>query len=64
MRKLWLDPVIVGGGCWLAGAVALDYPPKTQAVDDLTSPAGAIAKGRRRNVEPIEITPSEPAIVA
>ncbi len=26
--------------------------------------AGAIASGRRRNVEPIEITPSEPALVA
>jgi hypothetical protein len=26
--------------------------------------AGAIATGRRRNVEPIEIAPSEPALVA
>jgi hypothetical protein len=26
--------------------------------------AGAIATGRRRNVEPIEIAPSEPALIA
>ena len=93
MRKLCLTPVIVAGGFWLAGAVALDYPAKTQAVDDLpgalrpaftetgigqanthmalpagalieAGAAGAIATGRRRNVEPIEIAPSEPALVA
>ena len=131
MRKLCLTPVIVAGGFWLAGAFALDYPAKTQAVDDLpgalrpaftetgigqantdiataksfasdfqtkavpalaqqlgvttaglpttavtwqlalpagalivAGAAGAIASGRRRNVEPIEIAPSEPALVA
>ena len=36
MRKLCLTLVIVAGGFWLVGAFALDYPAKTQAVDDLT----------------------------
>ena len=131
MRKLCLTPVILAGGFCLVGALSLDYPAKTQAVDDLTGalrpaftetgigpantdiatakhfasdfqtkaapalaqqlrvttaglpttavtgqlalPAGAlvvadpvraIATGRRRNVEPIAIAPSEPALVA
>jgi hypothetical protein len=131
MRKLCLTPAIVAGGFRLAGAFALDYPAKTQAVDDLPRalrsaftetgighantdiasakslasdpqtkavpplaqqrgvttaglpttavtgqlalPAGALieagaacasATGRPRNVEPIEIAPSEPALVA
>ena len=46
MRKLCLTPVIVAGGFWLAGAFALDYPAKTQAVDDLP---GALAPGVHRN---------------
>ncbi len=36
MRTLCLTLVIVAGGFWLVGAFALDYPAKTQAVDDLT----------------------------
>ena len=36
MRKLSLLLVIVVGAFWLVGAFALDYPAKTQAVDDLT----------------------------
>jgi hypothetical protein len=64
MRKLCLTSVIVAGGFGLVGAFALDHPAKTEAVDDLTGPAGAIATGRRRNVEPIEIAPSEPALAA
>ena len=47
--------------------------PTTAVTWQLASPAGAlivagaagaIASDRRRNVEPIEITPSEPALVA
>ena len=36
MRKLCMILVIVVGAFWLVGAFALDYPTKTQAVDDLT----------------------------
>ena len=36
MRKLCLFLVIVVGAFWIVGAFALEYPAKTQAVDDLT----------------------------
>jgi hypothetical protein len=36
MRKLCMVLVIVVGAFWLIGAFALDFPAKTQAVDDLT----------------------------
>ena len=36
MRKLCMVLVIAVGAFWLVGAFALDYPGKTQAVDDLT----------------------------
>ena len=54
MRKLCLFLVIVVGAFWLVGAFALDYPAKTQAVDDLTGalrPAftdGGLAQGEGR----------------
>jgi len=37
VRKISLTLVIVVGAFWVAGALAADYPKKTQAVDNLTN---------------------------
>ena len=37
VRKISLTLVIVVGAFWVAGALAVDYPKKTQAVDNLTN---------------------------
>jgi hypothetical protein len=37
VRKISLILVIVAGAFWVAGALAADYPKKTQAVDNLTN---------------------------
>jgi hypothetical protein len=62
MRKLCLTPVIVAGGVRLAGAFGQPALPAGALIE--ARAAGAIATGRRRNVEPIGIAPSEPALVA
>jgi len=37
VRKISLTLVIIAGAFWVAGALAADYPKKTQAVDNLTN---------------------------
>jgi len=37
VRKISLVLIIIAGAFWVAGALAADYPKKTQAVDNLTN---------------------------